>query len=418
MGSLLRTYGWPLTSLIVVLVALWIGGMIAAPLLTMGERSLVHVDRGNALGLTRNDINRLSRDIATVDYDIDARKKELADLTKQGGADAAGGSGGGGMLVPGLGVPSVQDRAEEPSASPAAPSAPLLPSFGSAAPDDRTPEALRKEISDLEAKRNSHETQMDALRQKQARLVEEQAGAPHYSLGNYSTIEPLHLKIFLKTILYATLVTAIAFLVCYPVAYYASSLKGALGAGLILLLLVIPYSINELLRVYAWVMILAREGVLNSVLEGLGLVGGEPPQWVASNNAVFLVMAYAYILFMMFPLMNTLGTLDRSQVEAARDLGASVWRVHYRVVLPHAKPGIAMGSIVVFMLSAGVITVPDLVGRGLHPDWFSQVIYRRFFESGNWNQGSAYSLMLLFSCIVFILMVLGVFRVSIREIAR
>ncbi|WAP71218.1 ABC transporter permease [Jiella pelagia] len=165
-------------------------------------------------------------------------------------------------------------------------------------------------------------------------------------------------------------------------------------------------------------MILAREGVLNSGLQALGVIGSDPPQWVASNNSVFLVMAYAYILFMMFPLMNTLGTLDRSQVEAARDLGASVWRVHYRVVLPHAKPGIAMGAIVVFMLSAGVITVPELVGRGLHPDWFSQVIYRRFFDTGDWNQGSAYSLMLLASCIVFILMVLSAFRVSIREIAK
>ncbi len=251
-----------------------------------------------------------------------------------------------------------------------------------------------------------------------AQLIEAAANAPRYSFQNYSSIEPLHLKIFVKTILYATLVTVIAFVVCYPVAYFASNLKGALGAGAILLLLVIPYSINELLRVYAWVMILAREGVLNSALQALGIVGANPPQWVASNNSVFLVMAYAYILFMMFPLMNTLGTLDRSQVEAARDLGASVWRVHYRVVLPHAKPGIAMGSIVVFMLSAGVITVPELVGRGLHPDWFSQVIYRRFFDTGDWNQGSAYSLMLLASCIVFILMVLTAFRVSIREIAK
>nr|WP_255699724.1 ABC transporter permease [Jiella avicenniae] len=419
---MLRTYGAPLTTVIVLLVAVWIGGMIAAPLLTMGERSLVYVDRNDDLSQTNNAINRLSRDIATLAYDIEARKKDLADLNEaasspEEGSGANSGSGGG-FMVPGMSVPSAGSRPSGGGASPAAPSSPLLPSFGGGQGGERTAESLTEEIGALQERRDAAGAEMAALKEKQAQLIEAAASAPRYSVQNYSSIEPLHLKIFVKTILYATLVTAIAFVVCYPVAYFASNLKGALGAGAILLLLVIPYSINELLRVYAWVMILAREGVLNSALQAFGIVGANPPQWVASNNSVFLVMAYAYILFMMFPLMNTLGTLDRSQVEAARDLGASVWRVHYRVVLPHAKPGIAMGSIVVFMLSAGVITVPELVGRGLHPDWFSQVIYRRFFDTGDWNQGSAYSLMLLASCIVFILMVLSAFRVSIREIAR
>ena len=316
-------------------------------------------------------------------------------------------------MVPGMSVPSTGNRPNGEAASPAAPSLPMLPSFGGAPRGESSVESLTEEIGTLQEKRAAAEAQMAALKEKQAQLIEEQANAPRYSFQNYTSIEPLHLKIFVKTILYATLVTLIAFVVCYPVAYFASNLKGALGAGAILLLLVVPYSINELLRVYAWVMILAREGVLNSGLQALGVIGSDPPQWVASNNSVFLVMAYAYILFMMFPLMNTLGTLDRSQVEAARDLGASVWRVHYRVVLPHAKPGIAMGAIVVFMLSAGVITVPELVGRGLHPDWFSQVIYRRFFDTGDWNQGSAYSLMLLASCIVFILMVLSLYLFAV-----
>lgn len=433
MTTLLRTYGGPLTTLIVALVVLWIGGMIAAPLLTMAERSLVHVDRGDALTRTNTAVNRLSRDIATMDYDLAAHEREQAALRARSpgaasGAEAGGGAGGG-FLVPGMSVPSSGNRpnpAERPSLSPSlspspspSPSAPsLLPSFGAGPAAERTPDVIAREISDLQARRAAAEAEMASLKQRQAELVEAKANAPRYSFKNYSTISPLHLTIFVKTIFYAALVTLISFVVCYPVAYFASNLKGALGAGVILLLLVVPYSINELLRVYAWVMILAREGVLNSALQAIGLVGSDPPQWAASNNAVFLVSAYTFVLFMMFPLMNALGTLDRSQVEAARDLGASVWRVHYRVVMPHAKPGIAMGAILVFMLSAGVITVPELLGRGLHPDWFSQVIYRRFFESGNWNQGSAYSLMLLFSCIVFILMVLSLFRVSIREIAK
>ncbi|MBP0618109.1 ABC transporter permease [Jiella mangrovi] len=421
MGALLRTYGGPLTALILGLVVLWIGGMIAAPLFTMAERSFVYVDRGDELTRTNTAVNALSRDIATLDYDIKAHEQEIAGLSAKTPGDGAAEEAGsvGGFLVPGMSVPSAQNRPDAAkNPSPASPSSPLLPSFPGASSAEKTPASLAKEVADLKAKRTLADKEMATLREKQARLVTEAANAPRYSLKNYSTISPLHLTIFVKTIFYATLVTLISFAVCYPVAYFASNVQGALGAGAILLLLVIPYSINELLRVYAWVMILAREGVLNSALQWLGLVGADPPQWVASNNTVFLVSAYTFVLFMMFPLMNALGTLDRSQVEAARDLGASVWRVHYRVVMPHAKPGIAMGSILVFMLSAGVITVPELLGRGLHPDWFSQVIYRRFFESGNWNQGSAYSLMLLMSCIVFILMVLSLFKVSIREIAK
>ena len=115
-------------------------------------------------------------------------------------------------------------------------------------------------------------------------------------------------------------------------------------------------------------------------------------------------MIYAYVLFMIFPIYNTIDTLDKNQVEAARDLGGSIWKIHTRVVIPHAKPGIAVGSIMTFMLSAGSIAAPEIVGRGLHPDWFSQLIYRRFFEADSWNQGSAYSLALLIACIAFILL--------------
>ena len=87
-------------------------------------------------------------------------------------------------------------------------------------------------------------------------------------------------------------------------------------------------------------------------------------------------------------------------------------------MLPYAKPGIAVGSIMTFMLAAGSIAVPGLVGPGLHPDWFSQVIYLNFFEAGNWNIGSAYSLALLAACTGFILVNMVVFRVGIRDIAK
>ena len=108
-----------------------------------------------------------------------------------------------------------------------------------------------------------------------------------------------------------------------------------------------PYAINELLRIFAWTMILANEGTLNSFLDVLGIISlgdDETIHWLASNGAVFCVVVYAYILFMVFPVYNTIETLDPNQIEAAKDLGASTLRTHLRVVLPHAKPGIADGA--------------------------------------------------------------------------
>jgi spermidine/putrescine transport system permease protein len=231
----------------------------------------------------------------------------------------------------------------------------------------------------------------------------------------------LHFKIFVSTLFYALCVTVLSFVVCYPVAYAVATTDNPRKVALMMLGLIIPYAINELLRIFSWVMILEKQGILNGLLDLLGLIdmgAGEGLRFVASNGAVFTVMVYAYVLFMVFPIYNTIETLDRNQIEAAKDLGSSMWRIHWRVVLPHAKPGIAVGAIMTFMLSAGSIAAPEIVGRGLHPDWFSQVIYRRFFEADAWNEGAAYSLALLVACLLFILINMAVFRVGIRDIAK
>jgi spermidine/putrescine transport system permease protein len=241
------------------------------------------------------------------------------------------------------------------------------------------------------------------------------------SLENFTTMSALHFKIFLMTLLYAFTVTVFAFVICYPVAYAAAMAESRNKLTLILIGLVIPYAINELLRIFSWVMILEKNGILNAFLDGIGIIdmsAGEGFRFVASNGAVFTVMVYAYVLFMVFPIYNTIDTLDKSQIEAARDLGASVWKIHTRVVIPHAKPGIAVGAIMTFMLSAGSIAAPEIVGRGMHPDWFSQLIYRRFFEADSWNQGSAYSLALLTACIIFILITMAIFKVGVKDIAK
>jgi len=242
-----------------------------------------------------------------------------------------------------------------------------------------------------------------------------------YGLANYTRMSGLHFRIFVKTIGYAALVTVLALVVCYPVAYTVAQLATPNKAALMLLGLIVPYAINELLRVYAWLMILDYQGVINSALAWLGLVDLEARTWIPFleyPGSVFVALIYAYVLFMVFPIYNTIETLDKNQIEAARDLGAPVWRIHWRVVIPHAKPGIAVGCIMTFMLSAGSYAVPQVMTRGKSGDWFSQLIYRQFFESFNWNTGAAYSFTLLLVCIAFIFLMMALFRVGIREIAR
>lgn len=240
-----------------------------------------------------------------------------------------------------------------------------------------------------------------------------------YGIENYTRMSELHVRIFARTIAYAALVTLLALVACYPIAYAAARATTAGKGALILLGLTIPYAINELLRIYAWLMILDYQGVVNGILASLGLVAPDAGiPFLEHPASTFAAMVYAYILFMVFPIYNTVETLDQNQIDAARDLGASTWRIHWRVVIPHAKPGLAVGCIMTFMLSAGSYAVPQIMTRGLGGDWFSQTIYRQFFEGQDWNLGAAYSFSLLFVCTLFIFATMAAFRVGIRDIAK
>ncbi len=236
-----------------------------------------------------------------------------------------------------------------------------------------------------------------------------------YTLKNYIVLftTPLHRAIFLKTIWSSIIVTAVALIICYPVAFYLAKVARGARFSWILMGLVIPYWINELLRIFAWQLILADAGILNQLLIYIGIIS-EPFNFRAGNGAVIMGMTYAYILFMVFPLYNAMESLDRNQIDAARDLGSSWLRVHWRIVIPHAKPGIAVGCIMVFMLSAGSIAAPQLLGSP-SSFWFTQIIYTNF-ETANWNQGAAYAMVLAFLCLIFIFGMLKIFKIGLKEL--
>lgn len=251
-------------------------------------------------------------------------------------------------------------------------------------------------------------------------LFPSEIGGPKdvYSLGNYETLfsNLIHLKIFLKTIWSSVLVTTLTLLVSYPIAFYLAKVATPRQAAFCLLLLVIPFWINEILRTFAWYIILAYKGPLNAMLLGLGVID-RPIRFLSGDGGVLIGMVYAYILFMIFPIYNAIESLDSNQVKAARNLGAGWIRTHWRVIIPHAKPGIATGCIMTFMLAAGSYAVPSLLGSP-GSRWFTQIIYNWFFEGGDWNQGAAYAFLLLVICIGFIALVMRIFKVGLGDIAK
>ncbi len=251
-------------------------------------------------------------------------------------------------------------------------------------------------------------------------LLAADIGGPndHYTLSNYVTLfqNDVHFRVFLNTIWGGALVTFICLCVCYPVAFHLAKIATPQRAAFLLLLLVIPFWINEILRTFAWFIILAYQGPLNAVLKFFHIID-RPIRYLSGNGGVMVGMVYAFILFMVFPIYNAMESLDKNQIEAARDLGAPTWRIHWRVVIPHAKPGIAVGCIMTFMLAVSSYAVPSILGS-TNSRWFTEIIYQWFFEGQNWPQGSAYAFILLLLCIVFILIMMKIFKVGLTDIAK
>ncbi len=261
------------------------------------------------------------------------------------------------------------------------------------------------------------------------RLPPPQWGSPRdiYTLENYryflfgsttstASWNTTHLKAFGLTIWVSILITILDFVICYPIAFYMAQVARPARLRLLMLMLIAPYWVNEILRAFAFRLLFASQGVINRLLMGAGITD-QPIDFIAADVALYSGLAYAYLLMMMFALYNAIETLDRNQLEAARDLGAPWWHIHLFIVLPHAKPGIASGATLVFMLTAGALAAPLVLG-GPRTLWFTPIVYDRFYQAFNWQQGAAYALILLVACVVFVLLVLKIFRLRLGEIAK
>lgn len=253
-----------------------------------------------------------------------------------------------------------------------------------------------------------------------------QMGGPadSYTLDNYrfflfgggDTMNTLDMGVLVKTVVAAAVVTVIDLLLCYPVAFVLAHGSTGFAARLMVLGLIVPFWVNEILRAFAFRVLFGATGIVN----GLGMRFGfwdTPIDFIRADVALYSGLSYTYILLMIFPIYNAVEALDRNQIEAARDMGASWWRVHWRVVLPIAKPGIVSGCTVVFMLTAGALAAPQILG-GPSNLWFTQLIYQWFSDAGNWQRGSAYAAILLVVCMAMVLALMRIFKISIGAIGR
>ena len=222
------------------------------------------------------------------------------------------------------------------------------------------------------------------------------------SLDAYALIasDPLYLSSYFKSLQVAAISTVLLLLIGYPFAYgIARSPRGL--QPLLVLLVVLPFWTSFLIRVYAWVNILQRDGLLNDVLLTLHVIDA-PRAWLATDTAIYIGVVYSYLPFMVLPLYAALDKLDRSLIEAAEDLGAPPWRAFWLVTVPLALPGVAAGALLCFIPIVGEFVIPDLLG-GSEKLMIGQVMWTEFFANRDWPAASAVAVVLLALLLVPIL---------------
>lgn len=237
----------------------------------------------------------------------------------------------------------------------------------------------------------------------------------HGSSEDDGAVNTVDLAVLGRTLLAAFVVTVVDLAICYPIAFLLTQ-SGAGWTRLLMLLLVVPFWLNEILRAFAFRILFGASGVLNDALLAIGAIAA-PVDFIGNNAALYSGLAYAFVLLMVFPLYNALESLDKHQLEAARDMGASKLRIHWRVVIPFAKPGIGAGCAMVFMLSAGALATPQILG-GPSSLWFTQIIYQWFNIGNNWPRGSAYAVVLLASTLAIVLAAMRLFKVRLSDLGK
>ncbi|MCL2932051.1 MAG: ABC transporter permease [Trichodesmium sp. St2_bin6] len=223
-------------------------------------------------------------------------------------------------------------------------------------------------------------------------------------IGNYLRVfESLNLKVIWRSIYFATGTTILCLLLGFPVAYWIALMSPKQWRNILLLGFVLPLWTSSLLRSYAWITILRPTGVLNSVIAIIGLPSLE---LLNRTPAVLIGMSYSYLPYIVTVLYASLEKLDRRLLEASSDLGATPIQTFWKVTVPQSLPGIAAGSLLVFISSLGDFVDPELLG-GASSMTAARLIYNQFLgATQNWGFGSSLSMVLILGVSIAIALLL------------
>jgi putrescine transport system permease protein len=232
------------------------------------------------------------------------------------------------------------------------------------------------------------------------------------SLAAYAGLldDPIYLQAYVQSLAMAGAATLLTLALGYPFALAIARAPARLRPALVLLAIA-PFWTSFLIRVYAWILLLKDNGLINTFLLELGILH-EPLHIFATNWAVLIGIVYSYLPFMILPLYASLEKQDRSLAEAAADLGATPFTIFLRITLPLSLPGILAGMLIVFIPATGEFVIPDLLG-GSDTVMIGNTLWNEFFANRDWPTASAVAVVLL---ILLVGPLVFYERVRIREV--
>lgn len=239
-----------------------------------------------------------------------------------------------------------------------------------------------------------------------------------FTLQNYMAFfsEPIYWLTFVRTAFYSVIVTFLVMVIALPVAFYITKVARVRAGGFLMVLILVPFWVSELIRVYGWIILLRESGVINRLFTSIGLFS-RPIEMLYNDVTMIMGLVYTSMLFMVVPIVGVMDALDDSLIEAAYDLGASKTAIWRTIIIPHCMPGMVSGGIIVFMLVLGSYLTPNLMG-GKNSLWFTEQIYNQIILYFNWNQGAAFGFLLLLLSTLIIWLGLKVTGQSLKEVVK
>ena len=250
------------------------------------------------------------------------------------------------------------------------------------------------------------------------RLSFTKANTGKATMDNYLAFfkEPIYWLTFVRTAAYSLLVTFLVMVISLPVSFYISKMVKGRYVGVLMILILVPFWVSELIRVYGWMIILRESGLLNHVLVSLKIFK-QPVEMLYNDIAMVMGLVYTSMLFMVVPVIGVMDDLDDAIIEAGYDLGASKIAIWRTIIIPHCAPGLVNGGIIVFMLVLGSYLTPNLMG-GKNSLWFTEQIYNQIILYFNWNQGAAFGFLLLALSSLIIWILLKLTKQSLKEVVK